>query len=69
MKTQNRCRLHRFHDSVGFHFDDTATLYIQEEMARKVAAELLAIADDIRDCGDFSRSEMRPATIEVEPTT
>jgi hypothetical protein len=63
MKTQKRCRFHRLADTVAFDFDDTETLYVSEEMARKVAAQFLAIADDIA-ATRFSQSSVGSPVVE-----
>jgi hypothetical protein len=63
MKTQTRFRFHRFGDLVAFASDDTATLYVTPDVARRVAAELIRFADDCRYV-TFSESDLSNTKVE-----
>jgi len=63
MKKQKKCRFHRFQDVVAFDLDDTETLYVSEQLARKMAAQLIVIADSIAT-ESFGESEVGMPIVE-----
>lgn len=58
MKQQTYARIYRFHESIAFSTDDSAeALYLSPELAREMAALLVAFAKDIETC-KFSKSNL-----------
>lgn len=60
---QETIRLHRFRDSVAFHFDSTETLYLDAPTALEFSHRLREFAEDI-EAVPFSQSELETCNID-----
>lgn len=60
--TQKTFEAHRFGELVAFHLDNTETLYITSDMARRIGLVLARFADDIDKTG-FCESTLESSRI------
>lgn len=58
MLSEKTANVHRFNSQVAFSTENMPnTVYLTEDMARKLALELLKAADDIKNCPKYHLSQ------------